>query len=104
MLFELEDGSTYVRTKSVSLVFLWLASFVYFVFRKKKHGFHPIISSRSRCYSSIKEMVERLYKPNADATMCLFYGKNVFKTIGCFVYIRFHGTCMLTLLYFPPVT
>ena len=34
MLFELEDGSSYVRTKSVSLVFLWPASFVYFTLEK----------------------------------------------------------------------
>ena len=34
MLFELEDGSSNVRTKSVSLVFLWPASFVYFTLEK----------------------------------------------------------------------
>ena len=40
MLFELEDGSSYVMTKSVSLFFLCPASFVYFTL-KKNTGFTP---------------------------------------------------------------
>ena len=40
MLFELEDGSSYVMTKSVSLFFLCPASFVYFTLEKTRVSPH----------------------------------------------------------------